>query len=423
MSSSSNHSGLDLGSSSISTAFSSPLQFDRRQATIYCGGDGGNTPPFWSSTVKTFPPTVDVPCSSISLFNSNFHMRQPSQAYGPLITSLPKDIGFSDLLCFNDSQILVESAMNLASEENNRAIDVSSCGTLSTTGEIACPSSQGLCSNEASKPLSSITFDQGDISQTQAPCYRNNPKAANLFRSLTYPPIRHLPVSCSTYAASSPLPLTEDVLSVHGDALRGDHHLATGQCYSFRDPEEESKAEGVEVKFEKSDCEEERNHSDFQHDSLQHLTGVAKSAKQSRKRGLSNASLSNVKAPRTETPPDVVHVRARRGQATDSHSLAERVRREKISQRMKVLQEIVPGCHKVLGKAMMLDEIINYVKSLQRQVEFLSMKLAVANQAAALPTLTYEGDVFSSTVGIQDNFCSTQFEVTRLDSLVSAMMQ
>ncbi|TYJ98424.1 transcription factor bHLH137-like protein [Cucumis melo var. makuwa] len=70
------------------------------------------------------------------------------------------------------------------------------------------------------------------------------------------------------------------------------------------------------------------------------------------------------------------HVRARRGQATDSHSLAERVRRQKISQRMKVLQTLVPGCHKVTGKASMLDEIINYVQSLQNQVEFLSMKLA-----------------------------------------------
>ncbi|MCO5607997.1 hypothetical protein L7F22_062200 [Adiantum nelumboides] len=73
---------------------------------------------------------------------------------------------------------------------------------------------------------------------------------------------------------------------------------------------------------------------------------------------------------------DYIHVRARRGQATDSHSLAERVRREKISERMKYLQDLVPSCIKVTGKAMMLDEIINYVQSLQRQVEFLSMKLA-----------------------------------------------
>ncbi|MCD7452278.1 hypothetical protein HAX54_016110 [Datura stramonium] len=81
----------------------------------------------------------------------------------------------------------------------------------------------------------------------------------------------------------------------------------------------------------------------------------------------------------TEPPKDYIHVRARRGQATDSHSLAERVRREKISQRMKLLQDLVPGCNKVTGKALMLDEIINYVQSLQRQVEFLSMKLASVN--------------------------------------------
>ncbi|KAF3621966.1 Transcription factor bHLH77 [Capsicum annuum] len=80
-----------------------------------------------------------------------------------------------------------------------------------------------------------------------------------------------------------------------------------------------------------------------------------------------------------EPPKDYIHVRARRGQATDAHSLAERVRREKISERMKLLQDLVPGCNKVTGKAVMLDEIINYVQSLQRQVEFLSMKLATVN--------------------------------------------
>ncbi|KAL2639454.1 hypothetical protein AAZX31_06G179500 [Glycine max] len=76
---------------------------------------------------------------------------------------------------------------------------------------------------------------------------------------------------------------------------------------------------------------------------------------------------------------DYIHVRARRGQATDSHSLAERARREKISERMKILQDLVPGCNKVIGKALVLDEIINYIQSLQRQVEFLSMKLEAVN--------------------------------------------
>ncbi|XP_073052213.1 transcription factor bHLH48-like isoform X1 [Primulina eburnea] len=74
-----------------------------------------------------------------------------------------------------------------------------------------------------------------------------------------------------------------------------------------------------------------------------------------------------------------IHVRARRGQATDSHSLAERARREKINARMKLLQELVPGCNKISGTAMVLDEIINHVQALQRQVEFLSMRLAAVN--------------------------------------------
>lgn len=86
---------------------------------------------------------------------------------------------------------------------------------------------------------------------------------------------------------------------------------------------------------------------------------------------------------------DYIHVRARRGQATDSHSLAERVRREKISERMKYLQDLVPGCNKVTGKAVMLDEIINYVQSLQRQVESLSMKLASVNPGPSTARLDY----------------------------------
>ncbi|KAK6148487.1 hypothetical protein DH2020_019399 [Rehmannia glutinosa] len=61
-------------------------------------------------------------------------------------------------------------------------------------------------------------------------------------------------------------------------------------------------------------------------------------------------------------------------------------RREKISERMKILQDLVPGCNKVIGKALVLDEIINYVQSLQRQVEFLSMKLEAVNSRLS-PTI------------------------------------
>ncbi|XP_020393466.1 transcription factor bHLH49 isoform X4 [Zea mays] len=78
------------------------------------------------------------------------------------------------------------------------------------------------------------------------------------------------------------------------------------------------------------------------------------------------------------TKEDYVHIRAKRGQATNSHSLAERLRRKKISERMKLLQDLVPGCSKITGKAVMLDEIINYVQSLQRQVEIISKQMLLS---------------------------------------------
>ncbi|KAL2328960.1 hypothetical protein Fmac_022387 [Flemingia macrophylla] len=114
----------------------------------------------------------------------------------------------------------------------------------------------------------------------------------------------------------------------------------------------------------------------------------------SNKTAKSNREATSADTSKDHNKPDYIHVRARRGQATDSHSLAERVRREKISERMKYLQDLVPGCNKIAGKAGMLDEIINYVQSLQRQVEFLSMKLAAVN-----PTLDCNIDeLFSKEV-------------------------
>ncbi|WZZ33561.1 hypothetical protein YC2023_016962 [Brassica napus] len=92
-----------------------------------------------------------------------------------------------------------------------------------------------------------------------------------------------------------------------------------------------------------------------------------------------NGSWKRSKNREEEKERVVVHVSAKRGQATDSHSLAERVRRGKINERLKCLKDIVPGCYKAMGMATMLDEIINYVHSLQNQVEFLSMKLTAAS--------------------------------------------
>ncbi|OAY57077.1 transcription factor BEE 1 isoform X2 [Manihot esculenta] len=98
-----------------------------------------------------------------------------------------------------------------------------------------------------------------------------------------------------------------------------------------------------------------------------------------KKKNLGRGRKGKNKEKEVDEAEEVVHVRAKRGQATDSHSIAERVRREKINNKLRCLQDLVPGCHKSMGMAVMLEEIINYVHSLQNQVEFLSMELAAAS--------------------------------------------
>ncbi|WZZ90012.1 hypothetical protein YC2023_118591 [Brassica napus] len=143
-------------------------------------------------------------------------------------------------------------------------------------------------------------------------------------------------------------------------------------------------------------------------------------------------TVSTTSAPVARQKP---RVRARRGQATDPHSIAERVylhysltspslmlscvdlivwafvqlRRERIAERMKSLQELVPNTNKVhntflfcinnscldlrnnpywlmqTDKASMLDEIIEYVRFLQLQVKVLSVSRLGGARAAGGP--------------------------------------
>ncbi|PWA83667.1 myc-type, basic helix-loop-helix (bHLH) domain-containing protein [Artemisia annua] len=79
--------------------------------------------------------------------------------------------------------------------------------------------------------------------------------------------------------------------------------------------------------------------------------------------------------------------------STSFNHVQTKVRREKISKKMKTLQAIVPGCDKITGKAHMLDEVINYVQSLQNEIQILSLKLASVN-----PIYDYEADLEAFTV-------------------------
>ncbi|KAF5735759.1 DNA binding protein putative isoform 1 [Tripterygium wilfordii] len=65
-------------------------------------------------------------------------------------------------------------------------------------------------------------------------------------------------------------------------------------------------------------------------------------------------------------------IRAKRGCATHPRSIAERVRRTKISERMRNLQDLVPNMDKQTNTADMLDLAVDYIKDLQRQVNVLT---------------------------------------------------
>ncbi|KAG4191088.1 hypothetical protein ERO13_A07G069700v2 [Gossypium hirsutum] len=63
----------------------------------------------------------------------------------------------------------------------------------------------------------------------------------------------------------------------------------------------------------------------------------------------------------------------RRSRAAAIHNLSERKRRDRINQKMKALQKLVPNASKT-DKASMLDEVIEYLKQLQAQVQVMSMR-------------------------------------------------
>ncbi|GLJ20233.1 hypothetical protein SUGI_0367160 [Cryptomeria japonica] len=62
-------------------------------------------------------------------------------------------------------------------------------------------------------------------------------------------------------------------------------------------------------------------------------------------------------------------LRAKRGCATHPRSIAERMRRTRISEGMRKLQELVPNSDKTTNISDMLDEAVLYLKVLQKQVQ------------------------------------------------------
>ncbi|KAJ6751138.1 hypothetical protein OIU85_001639 [Salix viminalis] len=88
-------------------------------------------------------------------------------------------------------------------------------------------------------------------------------------------------------------------------------------------------------------------------------------------RELNGGASSTLSSKGTATLNSSGKSRASRGAATDPQSLYARKRRERINERLRILQNLVPNGTKV-DISTMLEEAVQYVKFLQIQIKLLS---------------------------------------------------
>ncbi|KAG5004095.1 hypothetical protein JHK86_028234 [Glycine max] len=96
-----------------------------------------------------------------------------------------------------------------------------------------------------------------------------------------------------------------------------------------------------------------------------------------------------------EEPEDVVKEKpawegtgVKRSRNAEVHNLCERKRRDKINKRMRILKELIPNCNKT-DKASMLDDAIEYLKTLKLQLQMMSMGAGFCMPFMMLPNAAH----------------------------------
>ncbi|CAA0816568.1 Transcription factor PIF3, partial [Striga hermonthica] len=75
---------------------------------------------------------------------------------------------------------------------------------------------------------------------------------------------------------------------------------------------------------------------------------------------------------------------SKRGRTAEIHNLCEKRRRRRINEKMNAFLQLVPNCSKS-DKATMLDEAIEYLKSLKHQLQILTVETSLYRLRAAAP--------------------------------------
>ncbi|XP_030548508.2 transcription factor bHLH18-like [Rhodamnia argentea] len=113
---------------------------------------------------------------------------------------------------------------------------------------------------------------------------------------------------------------------------------------------------------------------------------------------------------------------SRKLEHAQEHVLAERKRREKISERLIALSAIIPNLKK-MDKASILEDAIKYLKELQQHVQVLEEEAAAKTVESVVlvkkSRLTTAGDTYSSTDGHSCGQVDRQLSLPEIEARVS----